>query len=269
MKPQEKEQKTFKQYRLEKHSNSMETSFGQHSVPKQEDKHKSMETSFGDHSKKNVSEDVDRISHEDNAHIHNTVAPIGKLSKHELDAVKDYSDDSTPINGMLHRHDKGYDISHKIDSHLTSKHLDTALDKHKTTEDAHVYTGIKYSPSRHFKRGAKVASVHLPAYTSTSSSFHSAREFSEDTIHPNDDNHGIHHEDGVAKHVLKIHVPKGTKAMSLKKHSFCPDENEVLLHRGHNLEIHHTPEHVGKNTYLWHAKIVSHKPNDLSKEKEM
>jgi hypothetical protein len=269
MKPLEKEQKTFKQYRLEKHSNSMEISFGQHSLPKKEDKRESMETSFGQHSKKNLTEDVDRISEKDHEHIHNKVVPIGKLSKHELDAVKDYSDDSTPINSMLHRHDKGYDISHRVDAHETSKHLDSALNKHKTTEDLHVYTGIKYSPSKHFKRCDKVESVHLPAYTSTSSSFHSAREFSDEAMHPNDENHGVHHEAGSARHVLKIHVPKGTHAMSLMKHSFVPKEREVLLHRGHNLEIHHTPEAVGNNTYLWHAKIVSHKPNDLSKEKEL
>lgn len=88
-------------------------------------------------------------------------------------------------------------------------------------------------------------------------------------MHPKDERHGIEYPDsGEVRHIIKIHVPKGTNAMSLKEHSFVPEEKEVLLHRGHNLEIHHKPEKLDKDTYLWHAKITGHKVNDLSKEVE-
>jgi hypothetical protein len=53
--------------------------------------------------------------------------------------------------------------------------------------------------------------------------------------------------------------------MSLKKHSFVPVEHEVLLHRGHHIEIDGKPTHTDGNTYVWNAKVVGHHPNDLDK----
>lgn len=265
---------SFKEYRAKKKIETMETSFGNHSLPKKPD---SMSTSFGKHSEKvdeKISEvsDIPRTTTEEHDHIHDVVAPIGKISGKKLEAVTDYSDDSRQLNGMLHHHDKGsiniYGSNNK-QYRDTVKHLDSALNERKTTEDMHVYTGIKYSPSRHFARVAgKVESkkvVKLPAYTSTSSSFHSAREFSDLTMHPNDDRHGIEHDEdvGEARHVLKIHVPKGTHAMSLKKHSFAPTEHEVLLHRGHHIEIDAKPTKTDKLTYVWNARIVGHHPQPI------
>jgi ADP-ribosyltransferase exoenzyme len=147
------------------------------------------------------------------------------------------------------------------------------LDRQKTMEDMHVYTGIKYSPAKHFKKvGGKLPEstiARLPAFTSTSSSIKSARCFSEDTMHPNDERHGIEYPDsGEVRHDIKIHVPKGSKAASLRDHSFCPAEKEVLLHRGHDIEIHNKPEKLDHNTYLWSAKIVGHKAVGLSKSTE-
>jgi hypothetical protein len=191
---------TFKEYvKNKKLPESMETSFGKHSLPK---KPESMETSFGKHSEKideKISPDsIPRMTAKETNHIHEKAAPIhDNLSEPHLDAVKEYSDDSHSINDMLHRHDRGYDISTRNSSDYknTAKHLDAALNQHKTNEDIHVYTGIKYLPSKHFKKvDGKIpekTTVKLPAYTSTSSSFHSAREFSDMTMHPNDERHGI------------------------------------------------------------------------------
>lgn len=275
--PEHKES-AFKKYRDSKKNKPdlMETSFGSHSLPK---KTELMSTSFGKHSEKIVEkvspDSVPRISGKDNKHIHENVAPIKDLGEHQLDAVHDYSDESRPLNDMLHRHAKGYDISTKnADSYRnTAKHLDETLNTHKTKEDMHVYTGIKYSPSKHFKKvDGKIPDkkvVRLPAFTSTSSGFHNAREFSDMTMHPNDERHGIEHsEDGEARHVLKIHVPKGSHAMSLKKHSFVPAENEILLHRGHHIEIDSKPTKTDRHTYIWNAKIVHHHAPDLDKPVE-
>ena len=281
--------KTFKEYREEKKTKPevMETSFGSHSESKNV-----METSFGSHSQPKVKPLQEKLAsnpgdapaykaHElspnGHDHIHENVAPLhdDKISAMEKEAVHDYSDESTPINSMLHRHAKGHDISTKnTDAYRdTTKYLDHALNRQKTTEDMHVFTGIKYSPAKHFKKVAgkvpETTKVNLPAFTSTSSSIKSARPFSEATMHPNDERHGITYPDsGDVRHIIKIHVPKGSKAASLKAHSFCPEEKEVLLHRGHDIEIHHQPEHLDQNTYLWHAKIVGHKVADLSKPVE-
>ena len=285
--------KTFKEYRESKKNKPeiMETVFGSHSQPKTE----TMTTSFGSHSKpKNVNEDKEgfelekkpkdapayakhKLTPEQDDHIHTKVAPLhaDKISDMEKEAVHDYSDESRPLNSMLHRHAKGMDISTKNSESYkkTVKHLDNALGRHKTTEDMHVYTGLQYSPSKHFKKvDGKVPerqNVSLPSFVSTSSSVKSARAFSQDTMHPNDERHGIEHEEGgEARHVLKIHVPKGSHAMSLRDHSFVPEEKEVLLHRGHDIEIHHKPEKLDHSTYLWHAKIVAHNVTDLDREKE-
>lgn len=286
--------KTFKEYREAKKNKpeTMETSFGTHSLPK---KKETMETSFGSHSlpkTKSVKEDVapatpKKVAHpmayakhirtdEEHEHQHTQVAPFhqDKATQDERYAVSDYTDSSTPINSMLHMHNKGHDIStqNKAQYRDTAKHLDSALNGHTTHEDTHVYTGIKYSPAKHFKRVAgKVpisVNVHLPAYTSTSTSVTAARSFSEHTSHPNDERHGVDSESHECRHIIKIHVPKGTHAMSLRDSSCVPEEKEILLHRGHELEIHHQPEKLDNETYLWHAKVVGHKLADLSKPAE-
>ena len=292
--------KTLKQYREEKNKpETMETSFGSHSQPKTE----TMETSFGSHSepkdkKEKLSEDYKSLfdkpttlsgkpkptlydkhipSATEDAHIHEKVAPFDKdkMSGMERESVDDYTDESRSVNSMLHRHSKGHDISTSNSTayRKTVKHLDNLLGRRKTTEDMHVYTGIKYSPAKHFKKvDGKVPEskvVNLPAFTSTSSSVKCARPFSSETMHPNDERHGITYpESGEVRHILKIHVPKGSSAMSLKAASFCPEEKEVVLHRGHDIEIHHKPEQLDKDTYLWHAKVVGHKVADLDKEAE-
>jgi hypothetical protein len=268
--------KTFKEYREKKKSinDSMETVFGSHSQPKP--KKPAMETSFGKHShpKGKVCEDVEKYpepSKEEHARLHEKVASHASgLSMEQKEAVDDYTDESRGVNGVIHRHHQGYDTSKKTDEHNTIKHLDSMLNGKKTTEDTHVFTGLKSSPTKHFKKVKgvvpTVANVHLPAYTSTSTSLRTAKGFSELDSNFKDENHGI---DGVNKHVLKIHMPKGTHAMSVKEHSFVPEENEIMLHRGHDIEIHHKPEKIGEDTYLWHAKIVGHSPADLSKPAEV
>lgn len=275
-----KYKKTFKHKTKDKIP-SIETSFGSHS--KKKHKIPSIETSFGSHSKKKtLSEDVSPVikSHElsraeqEEAHLHTAPIHDDKLNADEKEAVSDYTDNSTPLNGMLHDHDKGRDISRKEHdaSKNTATHLDSALDKHKTTADMHVFTGIKFSPAKHFKKVAgkipTTQKLHMPAYTSTSTKLGVASGFSDLTSHPNDERHGVNSEDDEKKHVLKIHVPAGSHAMSVRSHSFVEGENEILLHRGHTIEVHHEPTRYDHNTFIWHAKVVDHNKADISKPSE-
>lgn len=273
--------KTFKEFRAEKSALKptqeypvMETSFGEHSLKKTQT-YPVMGTSFGQHSlpKKKIDEATKKLhieaepSVEQHQHAHTSAAPMpeNKLSSNETDSVKEYTDESRGINGMLHKHAKGYDIStgSNVDNKKIVKHLDAALRRQSTTEDMHVYTGLKSSPSKYFKDRKSTAPivVHLPAFTSTSTSPKTAQGFSEGTSDLRDEDHGI--DDGGGSHFLKIHLPKGTKAGSVKGHSFVPEENEILLHRGHNIEIDHKPTKMANDSYMWHAKIVSHKPVDI------
>ena len=277
---------TFKQY-IDKHRGkipSIETVFGSHSEEKG-GKTPSISTSFGKHStKEKISEKVEiPEGHQKNMYsaaqeeaIHESIAPLhdDRMSPDEKKTVKTYSDESYPYNRLLHRHDKGSMTSTpNFDAHKkVIGHMDSLLEKHKTTSDMHVFTGIEFSPAKHFKRvDGKVPTstkMHMPAFTSTSTSLRAAREFSQETSHPNDDRHGVNSEVEEKRHVLKIHVPAGSHAMSLMKHSFVPSEKEVVLHRGHTIEVHHEPEKIDDNTYMWHAKIVDHKKADLSKDNE-
>jgi hypothetical protein len=247
---------------------TMETVFGSHAYKKPEDM-PNMETKFGKHSDKQKDvlkeEKEEERTKEEHDHVHDHVAPFlgSKLSVEERNHVHKYTKGSKELNGSLHKHAAGRDIDdhNKEQAHALTK----ILDKHKTKEDTHVYTGIPKSPAEHFKDHNKPTTVHLPAFTSTSTSRKTAKAFCEFGHHKNDAKHGVVHDknDKVAAHILKIHVPKGTSAASIRKQSDQPTEHEVLLNRGHHVEIHPKPEHIGNNIHVWHAKIVAHKPKDL------
>lgn len=252
----------------EKELPAMETVFGSHAY-KNPDDVPALETKFGKHSdkpKEELKEDKDdERTKEEHDHVHEKVAPFlgSKLSVEERNHVHAYTKGSKALNGSLHKHNAGREIDdhEKEQAHALTK----ILDKHKTKEDTHVYTGIPKSPAEHFKDHNKPATMHLPAFTSTSTSKKTSKAFAEFVHHKNDSKHGIvhHKEDKVAAHILKIHVPKGTSAASIRKQSDQPTEHEVLLNRGHHIEVHPKPEHIGNNIHVWHAKIVAHKPKDL------
>jgi hypothetical protein len=253
--------KSFKAYLKDdkKPKPSMETSMGSHSLPKE---------------KKIVKEDrdsrpnFDEGTPEHHDHIHGKVAKenTSKLSVGERNAIHHYTRGSLALNTALHKHHtKGTPLTDDEHEHATQ--LSNAMHKHKTSEDIHVYTGLKKSPVEHFNAPKENAKVHLPAYTSTSSSQKTASNFASDSTHKNDKHHDVkHNPEWGAQHILKLHVPKGTHAVSVKKRSEFEHEHEVTLDRGHDIEIHHTPEHLGNNVYQWHGKIVGHTPAKLKKE---
>jgi hypothetical protein len=272
--------KTFKEYRTEvsikkNPKKSMETFMGEHSIPKKEKK-KSMETSMGEHSKKIVPIEEAKVEHppieetysdkEKTDHAHQKAAPMKKLDVVEKDAVSLYTDSSTGLNGALHHFHNGHNFNESYMRH--AKTLTDVLDKNKTKEDTIVYTGVKKSPAALFDNdGTKHASVHLPAFTSTSTSFGTARGFSEPAKHKHDINHGVSTDGTEHRHVLQLHVPKGTSAASVKSHSFLPREHEILLNRGHDISIDPSPTHHidsnGGHTYVWHARVVGNSKANL------
>lgn len=238
----------------------IKTQFGSHSVKK----NKLNEENLAPLIDLNPSDSVNKKMHE-------KTAPLNKssLNKDELSALKEYSDESYDINNMHHERKKGVDTSddeYDLQNEL-SRHIDSALDKHKTNAKMTVYTGIGYSPAKHFKRGLngklqKKVIVHHPSYISTSSKPSEAHFFSDEDSHKNDKEFGI--EPGEHRHMLKISVPAGSNFASLKSISHSPDEDEFLGHRGHNLEFGEMPEKHG-NSYIWPVKLVSHTPDNLAK----
>jgi len=157
-------------------------------------------------------------------------------------------------------------VKKPVDSIVDSiHHLDSALSKQSTKHDTVVYTGIPYSPVKHFHSPNRGVKVHLPAFTSTSSDKVVAYGFSKHSNDPFDEDHGVtHDENNGSRHILKIHMPKGTHAMSMVDHAFIPEEHEVLLHRGYNIGIHPKPEYDKElGAHVWTAKILSHDPEEI------
>lgn len=235
----------------------------------------------------------------ENDESHEKVGRPSSLGQGQGTALRIYTSESSFLNKKLHTKHDSSEEEHKP---LTKEQkenvhmLDKALSSHKTHEDTIVYSGLKRSPHTLFKRKAdgtkfvhrpNTVTVHHPAYLSTSTNFSGAVKFARskgsvwnDTSHmtnevPDEDKkfHGGHKLDGVVKHVLAIHVPAGTHAQSVRHISTVGrDEQEVLIHRGHNLEIDHEPtivEHENENgkkkkVAVWHAKIVDHIPEKIS-----
>jgi hypothetical protein len=265
--------KTFKEYRQAK-QNVVNFSMGSHSEYKQP--YPVVHMSIGSHSVKSdvpIMEAAEvrefdptaykpfgRKKSEHN-HIHENVAPMDtdRLDGRNLAAIFDYTEDSYALNSGLHNHVKS---GSPLDPHVkdTAVALTEAIDQHRTTEPTHVFTGIKFPITGEFSAHDKPQILHCAGFTSTSSSIVTARGFTKPISHANDAKFGIV---GKARHIMKIDMPTGTSAMSVREHSSIPSENEILVNRGTNVEVQPTPTHMGDNVYLWHGKIVSHNPSEL------
>jgi hypothetical protein len=211
---------------------------------------------------------IPKLTTEQHVKLHEAAKPDSMRDDH-VKALNNYTNDSKAQNSALIKFDNGSEISgsKKEEIHRT----DAALEPHKTKADMTLYTGVKRSPARHFTRGQDEVEVHHPAFISASTCFHIAKGFSEAQSHPNNEKMGVHlDEKGAARHVLALHVPKGTNGVSTRGHSFLPGEHEVLLARGHEFAIHHKPTiHVdedGTKYHVWHAKVSGHYPADIDQE---
>lgn len=211
---------------------------------------------------------------------------IGSVHHKEL---HDYTLDSHEVNSLLYGLRNGNDFKVQSNKHRLphARALDRAFDDiDGTNEQMSVYTGVKHPFWNHFKPGEKSTKLHLPAFVSTSTSFHVARDFSKPIYdfdrdrHPTQeqaDHHGLRRDDVVpdadtyfrVMHVLKLNMPVGTKAVSLRGLSEHPGEEEILLHRGHDIHVHARPViHKGDDyhTVIWNADVIRHNPDILPRK---
>jgi hypothetical protein len=220
-----------------------------------------------------------------NNNIHAVVGRPSSMSGNHRNAVDDYTVESSNLNRSLHKNYNG-DIKPSDANRARIKKLDELLNKHETHEDAMVFTGLHRSPHEAFHyapEGEKLvkpishAEYHMPAYTSTSSNFRAAakfaRAFKPDSGEYNTveekmaEHHGGKGILNVNKHIMAINMPAGTKAQSIRHISATGQhEQEVLMHRGHTLEVHHMPtivEHNGEKHAVWHATVIDHNPKKI------
>lgn len=198
----------------------------------------------------------DHIMPEHDQDAIHTMSKMKTDSKDESGALNDYSEESFPLNSYLHRRHAGSIDKNEVREHAL-KHLDSFMDKHKLKSDIHVYTGIPKSPTTILDKDKSSTVVHFPAFTSTSTSVWKAKNFATPTFERTDPDFGIGKD---SRHILKLHLPKGTKAASIRDISNHPSENEILMGRGASVEIDHKPEeHEDKEgkIYIWHGKVHS------------
>ena len=175
-------------------------------------------------------------------------------------------------NNILHRHYRQQ--RHGKSQFGKISQIDQYLQKFPLKQNLKVYTGIPESPSRVWEKYQadvnKPVRVHLPAYTSTTTSYTTAYvNFArEDRISPKD--HPARNVNSVSfpvykgMHILHITVPKGYPALSLIDVSqYGDEEEEILLPRGLDVEIDPRPyikPTPGQPGIIWFAKVVGHNP---------
>lgn len=182
-----------------------------------------------------------------------------QIDKHK-GIISKHTEHSGTVNGHLVEHSKGKKdaISNHSLTHINK--LDNAFNetKAKMTKDTHVYTGVHPDVVKHAKKEkSEHMTVHLPAYTSSTTAKHVAEDFARDnTDHDNKE-----------AHVLHIKVKEGHPAMPIAKHSKHKEEHEVLLHRGTMLKVHKTPTTEklkdGTTLHTWHAETIGHNPDKI------
>jgi hypothetical protein len=162
----------------------------------------------------------------------------------DVRAVRNYQDGSSTINrGLIKGSLKGTPTAQEHD-----KHLSHAINRHSepTSRHTHVYHGFNPTSGKSTKIDVTKLPKHKnghhvlnnPAYLSASLSRSSAL--------------------GFGKHLLKIHVPKGSK-VGVTQSNHYKHEKEVILHKNHSLHIHPKPtkvEHESGTYHIWHAKLV-------------
>lgn len=291
---------SFKEFLSEEHSSDVlplfHTVFGNHSKENDSKEDKNFTTVFGKHS--NAKDWLNAYRKEynlkplpmQNEAVEPTTAR-DQISAHSKQAEKDIHDtnklkDDKDQNLMYHS-TESYQTNSTLHSHANGKKvysqqvngLDKIMSKARIRKDTHVFTGIQYSPEKFFKKKnrGETATTHLPAFTSTTTDFNQAIGFGfkmphDLNKHPAANNDAPPFPDGKmrsAHHVLKLHVPAGTPGGSIRHLAEYQDENEVLLHRGLNIEIHphptitHHPERG--HVVVWHARVVGHDPKDFPK----
>jgi hypothetical protein len=191
----------------------------------------------------------------------------------DLAYIGDYtSGDSYSLNDYLHRHYRKQ--AQKDDERIYKKQvqsLDRALTLQQLKNPLTVYTAVPESPANAWAvYGADVRRpirLHLPAYTSTTTSLKVAVQFADENLPTDSVDHRKHPprtgkkaaEDG-ASQIIMLTIPAGTPAASIKNISDIPEENEVLLPRGMNIEVNPRPTMLKNGDYVWHAQVIGHNP---------
>jgi len=193
----------------------------------------------------------------------------------DLTHIQDYTGGSVDTNDYLHRQYRNKAKVKELTTHQAKiQALDRILANHKLPQQIVVYTGLRQSPAEAWETyGADVTKpirLHLPAYTSTTTKLKVA------LIHAGEGEiaqvsrarHKPRNKDAPADEwgtqILMMTLPAGLPAASVKKISEFPEENEILLPRGMDIEINPRPTVLKGGDFVWHATVLSHSPVQIA-----
>jgi hypothetical protein len=185
-------------------------------------------------------------------------APEGE----QYGALRKYTLGSKALNkAMIDHHTQGRELPDHME--VQKHHLQNYLTSHSAPHDMTVHSGTSHSPE-HYPIDEKTGKRHmkLPAFTSTSIDLHTAQGFgSQDST--------VHKPEYPGRHVLSIHVPKGSPGAYIDHHSALSGEFEHLLPHSSRLHIEPHPtthifdsENAGVEPHIvhhWHATLQPHK----------
>jgi hypothetical protein len=197
--------------------------------------------------------------------------------------VTDYTGGTSQyINDVLHKHYRNQvakkDLQ-RYQRHIDS--LDRILSGQKLKQPLTVYTTVPVSPADAWKRyGADPGQpirLHLPAYTSTSTSLDVVQNIADDRLEPVKVDRQRHPPrnaqraplDNWGNQILMLSIPAGTPAASVQKISDYPDENEILMPRGVDIEVNPSPTVLDNGDYVWHAQVIGHNPVQIAQPKSL
>ena len=224
---------------------------------------------------------INEILTEDVPKSSGDIAHRSQRSRENYDGdLYNYSFGSRDISSFLHKKYRGKnprnvefdvpDLVKGIDSVFSGK-------KYALKRTLKVYSGVHESPANIWtKYGAdtnKPVRVHLPAFTSTTTSWQIAVDFSG-RARVNLDKHtpveiigGTPNKNPLlGLQILYIEVPKGYNAVSIKDISNQPHEDEILLPRGLDVIINPRPlikYDYGLPIFVWMCKVVGNNPIQL------
>lgn len=207
---------------------------GEHSSLETADHHSSgLAHSMGEAHATHIHHDDPEGEHHANEH---SDKHVHSFNQHHHTALRQYQDDPDEFNqGLRHGH---Y-------AHENHDHLEHVTGGHPTSRDHHVWRGVgKPSIMHHLKKG-DVFQDH--GFVSTSHKRSIADHFAK--------SHAGHEDKTVHRYMARIHLPKGTKAHSIRNGEF--HEHEMLVHPSTKFHVmghsKHEEQHSSGNKIVRHV----------------
>ena len=212
---------------------------------------------------------IEATSKESHAANKLDVEPADPRYKLYIDAIQNYTLASKGVSNLLHNMYRNNKFKTNKFIKQRIEMLDDIMYNHPLKTNLTLYHGLKENPLRIWIKYKvpfnKSVIVHMPGFTSTSTVVNKGIQFAKIDKFLSNDADKVKYSEFIKydrkRSVLKMNVPAGTPGLSVKKYSFYPDENEILLGRGINLQIYPNPS-FHFSCLMWDCNVLSVTPKE-------